>query len=330
MLTLHDGSADYKSIVPKFSASALPAKVVWADLLNGTPEEIGFIERIIGRHLPTAEELREIESSSRLRFDKKGFCLSTNIVSRIPSGMPEAAPVGFILSRNLLVTVRFDALTAFSTFQEDFEEREAHIDSISAFTGLINAIVDRTADVLENVGNELDQISQAVFFRNSHDVSFSSRPARETENLKETLRRIGYNGHLSSKIRDSLMSVGRIVSYVSDMGADWLMHEQRAHLETQARDISSLSDYDLHLMNKVQLLLDATMGLINIEQNNIIKVLTVVSVVGVPPTLVASMYGMNFHFMPELGWEFGYPFGLLLIALSAIGPVLWFKLRGWL
>jgi magnesium transporter len=104
----------------------------------------------------------------------------------------------------------------------------------------------------------------------------------------------------------------------------------RPHLETARQDIVSLNDYDTHLTNNVQLLLDATLGLINIEQNNIIKVLTIVSVVGVPPTLVASMYGMNFKTIPEYDWAWGYPYGLTVIALSAILPLLWFKLRGWL
>ena len=105
--------------------------------------------------------------------------------------------------------------------------------------------------------------------------------------------------------------------------------ELKPRLETLRQDVASLNDYDAHLLNKVQLLLDATLGLINIDQNNIIKVLTIVSVVGVPPTLVASMYGMNFEHMPELHWAWGYPYGLALIALSAILPLLWFKWRGW-
>ena len=118
--------------------------------------------------------------------------------------------------------------------------------------------------------------------------------------------------------------------YVLALGTKWLPAEVTPRLQTLERDIASLSDYDVHLTNKVQLLLDATLGLINIQQNNIIKVLTIVSVVGVPPTLVASMYGMNFRYMPELNWTWGYPFGLALIVLSALVPLLWFKLRGWL
>ena len=117
--------------------------------------------------------------------------------------------------------------------------------------------------------------------------------------------------------------------FISTLAADWLPPEVKPRLETLRQDVASLNDYDAHLVNKVQLLLDATLGLINIDQNNIIKVLTIVSVVGVPPTLVASMYGMNFKNMPELAWAWGYPYGLTVIALSAILPLLWFKWRGW-
>ena len=125
------------------------------------------------------------------------------------------------------------------------------------------------------------------------------------------------------------MGIGRIVPYVSHICSAWLPAEEAARLNTIHQDLHSLNEYEQHLTNKLQLLLDATLGMINIDQNNIIKVLTIVSVVGVPPTLVASMYGMNFHNMPELDWAWGYPYGLALIALSAITPLLWFRWRGW-
>ena len=124
--------------------------------------------------------------------------------------------------------------------------------------------------------------------------------------------------------------IGRVVPYVSTLAADWLPPEVKPRLDTVRQDVLSLGDYDAHIVNKVQLLLDATLGLINVEQNNIIKVLTIVSVVGIPPTLIASMYGMNFKGMPEYDWSWGYPYGLAMIALSAILPLVWFKWRGWI
>ncbi len=327
MLTLHDGTAGYKNIVPSLTGSSLPLRVKWIDIFDGSADEIMFVERATGYHLPSLDELNEIETSSRLRFERSAFYLSSPVVSHVPAGMPKATPVGMILTRDLLITIRFTTLTAFSTFEEEFSHPAPSFASSSgAFAGLIDAIVDRAADVLESVGNELDQISQDVF----HGNGDSGRPARTTAGLKDTLRHIGYDGDLSSKIRDSLLGIGRILSYVSGTKSEWFSAELKAHLDMQHRDISSLSDYNVYLANKVQLLLDATIGLISIEQNNIIKAMTVVSVIGVPPTLVASMYGMNFHHMPELDWTFGYPFSLILILLSAIGPYIWFKIRGWL
>lgn len=306
--------------------AALPSATVWIDVLDGSPDEIGWVERQTGLHVPTLAELSEIESSSRLRNETGTFYLSTPQVFRSGSGTPVTTSLGFVLSKDRLVTVRFAPLTAFATFATAWTTPgRCHPGSAGAFVGLLDAIVDRMADVLESVGSDLDAVSLRVF-----GVRLAGPPAREDADLREILRRIGRSGDLASKIRDSLLGVGRILPYVLGQPAEWLPVELRTRMETQRADIASLSDYDTHLTNKVQLLLDATLGLINIEQNNIIKVLTVVSVVGVPPTLVASMYGMNFHNMPELSWSWGYPYGLGLIVVSAAGPLIWFKLRGWL
>ena len=306
--------------------AALPAGAVWIDLLDGTADEIAWVERQTGLHVPNLDELSEIESSSRLRTDAGVIFLTTPVVFRAGSGGPVTTSLGFVLSTQWLITVRFAPLTAFKTFTAIWTKTApAERGSMDAFVGALDAIVDRMADVLETVGSELDAVSLHVF-----RVHSPGPPAREDANLREILRRIGRCGDLASKIRDSLLGVARIVPYVLGQSADRLPASWRTRLETQRADIASLNDYDAHLTNKVQFLLDATLGLISIEQNNIIKVLTVVSVVGVPPTLVASMYGMNFHNMPELSWAWGYEYGLALIVLSAVCPVIWFKLRGWL
>jgi magnesium transporter len=120
------------------------------------------------------------------------------------------------------------------------------------------------------------------------------------------------------------------VLYVETAAADWLPKELKPKLRTLRRDIASVSDFDTHLNDKLQFLLDATLGFINIAQNNLMKVLTVVSVVGVPPVLVAGIYGMNFKAMPDLDWAWGYPYGLALIAITGIIPLVWFRVRGWI
>ena len=331
MLALHSCAADKGIAVPDLSASALPAAVVWIDLLDASEAEVGFVERATGLHVPTLTELSEIETSSRLRSENDVLYLSTPLVSRIASGEPVTTSVGFVLRHDLLITVRFAELRAFQIFAESAAKPGAvHPSSAGAFVGLLDAMIDRMADVLEGIGAELDAVSTRIFRQNPALTKVRRRPAREDADLRETLRKIGRAGDLAARIRDSLLGLGRMTPYVVSLCAKWLPAEVKPHLETARLDILSLNDYDAHLANNVQLLLDATLGLVNIEQNNIIKVLTIVSVVGVPPTLVASMYGMNFKTMPEYDWAWGYPYGLAMIALSAILPLLWFKLRGWL
>ena len=331
MLRVHTCIAGKGSVIIKPSIQALPADAVWVDVLNGDAAEVAFIESATGLHVPTLTELSEIESSSRLRADKGALHLSTPLVFRTELEEPVTTSVGFVLRHDLLITVRFADVAVFDSFAETASKPDAvHHSSAGAFTGLLEAIVDRMADGLERIGADLDVVSKRIFRTGTTRSTVHLRPAREDADLREVLRKVGRAGDLTAKIRDSLLGLGRMVPYVLSVGADWLPPETKPHLATLQSDITSLNDYDTHLTNNVQLLLDATLGLINIEQNNIIKVLTIVSVVGVPPTLVASMYGMNFRHMPELDWAWGYPYGLVLIALSAVLPLLWFKLRGWL
>lgn len=306
--------------------------MVWIDLLDPTPDEMAQVEAATGLHVPSLAELREIERSSRLRSEAGVLYLSTPVVFRrqpiTPESAPETTSVGFVLSPRRLITVRFVELVAFTSFAAEAAiAGRVQPSSAGAFAGLVEAMVDRTADVLEEVGTDLDAISLRVF--RAPDTK-PKPPAHEDNDLRRVVRRIGRNGDLASKVRDSLLGLGRLVPYAAAVGRDWIPAEVPPRSEVQRQDIASLSDYDAHLTNKVQLLLDATMGLINIEQNNIIKVLTVVSVVGVPPTFIASLYGMNFHNMPEYGLTYGYQYGLTMIVLSAIGPLIWFRLRGWL
>jgi magnesium transporter len=311
-----------------FSATALPEGIVWIDLVVPTTEEAAFIERTTGLHVPTREELSEIETSSRLRAENGVLYLSMPAVFR-RDGQPVTTPLGFVLSANHLITVRFEPLPAFETFKTEIKiPQNVHPSSSGAFAGLLETIVDRMADVLEQVGGELDTVSHLVF-RPKQQSDAKKRPARAENDLRETMRAIGRAGDLISKIRDSLMGIGRIVPYTLGHCMAWMPSEVRPTLETLRMDVVSLNDYDGYLTNKVQFLLDATLGLINIEQNNIIKVLTVVSVIGVPPTLVASWYGMNFKHMPELDWVYGYPYVMVIALLSAVLPIVWFRVRGW-
>jgi magnesium transporter len=317
---------------PIDEAAALPpSDVVWFDLLQPAPGEVRLVERATGLALPSFEALSEIESSSRIRVLNQALYLSVPLVHTADTDEPHATPVGFVLTPDRLITVRFEALAAFTTFSQGFASwNAASASSASIFAGLMETIIDHGADALERIAAELDGLSHRLFRVDGRYKHQRRRPVREEADLRNSLRRVGHSGDLASKIRDSLLGIARVVPFVANHGADWLPADVKPRFDILRQDVASLSDYDSHLVNKVQLLLDATLGLINIEQNNIIKVLTVVSVVGVPPTLVASMYGMNFRHMPELDWAWGYPYGLALIVLSAILPLAWFKWRRWL
>jgi magnesium transporter len=331
MLTLYHSCVERGEHPGDLTRVSLPSNVAWIDLLKPEPNETGFVKRTTGLDVPSIEDLSEIESSSRLRHQNGAIYLSAPLIYRADDDQPLTTPVGFVLTRDRLISVRFEEISSFRTFAgRDLAAESDPLTSAAVFAGLMDAIADRLADILESIAGELDELSHRLFRSPATEPAARRPPARESADLRVILRRVGHSGDLASKIRDSLLGIGRIVPYVLSHAGDWLSPEIKVRLETVRQDVISLSDYDLHILNKVQLLLDATLGLINVEQNNIIKVLTIVSVVGIPPTLIASMYGMNFKGMPEYDWSWGYPYGLAMIALSAVLPVAWFKWRGWI
>ena len=303
---------------------------VWIDMFEPTDPERSTVERVTKLRIPVQADIAEIESSSRLMTEGSTLYLSMPLAyfdrDREAS---EVAPIGFVLSAQHLITVRYTALPVLDAFAERFaanaQNPHAQTTSGGAFIGLLEAIVDRLADVLELTGTDLTTISHQIFGRDRERNS-NKIDAR----LQETLRRVGRLGDRLANIQDSLVGAQRILGYAHDMSGDWMDQALVHRCGTVRGDITSLLEYDAQLGNKVQFLLDATLGFINIEQNNGIKILTVVSVVGVPPTLIASIYGMNFKWIPELQWEYGYFYGLAMIALSAVLPLLWFKNRGWI
>ena len=304
----------------------LPDEVIWLDLLNPTDDEKAFAESRAGVRIPSIEALSEIESSSRLIVEGEVIYLSAPVVAQGDTVDPFLTPAGFILSSTLLVTVRFAELSFFDSVAERVRRDEALRSSTGVFTALMEALVDRGADVLERLGGELDQISRSVFRGDPNKVRHR---VRSNKGLRQTLIAIGRIGDRLSKARDVFLGVGRIVPFVVGLPHEWIVPEFESRLGAVSKDITSLNDYEAHLSNKVQFLLDAVLGFITIQQNDLFKVLTIVSVVGIPPTLVAGIYGMNFKFMPELSWAWGYPYGHAVIALSALVPVIWFKWRGW-
>lgn len=296
---------------------------VWIDLFNPTPEESARVTRDFHVQVPSREALQEIESSSRTRTEAEVLFVSMPLAIQDESGL-KPVPLGFLLSPRLLVTVRFSDLEAFTQAKAHCQ-RDAYRDSASVFAAIVESMVDFSADLLEKLSTDLATVSTHIFAKHGVSLSHDKRFRRI---LRASLTAVGTSGDRLSHLRESVLGLQRIIAYVADM-ANWLPPELKARLKTIREDLASLVDFEAHLSGKTQFLLDAILGLISTEQNDMFKVLTIASVVGIPPTLIASMYGMNFHFMPELSWRWGYPFGLGLIGLSILLPILWFKRRGW-
>ena len=331
MLYFNTGHSPRRTLHHDQHADPGATEAVWLDLLKPTDAERSVAEHATHLVVPATADLAEIESSSRLATENGALYLSTPMTYRALDGLSMSAPLGIVLSRDHLMTVRFADLPVFDQFAERFNAKDGRTNSppssVGAFLGLLEAVVDRLADVLEHVGADLDGLSRRVF---RPERGNTRNAARVDAQLRATLRAVGTAGERVSNIRDSLLGVNRIVLYTNEVAAGWIPKEMRPRFKTLRQDIASLSDYDSQLTTKVQFLLDATLGFINIEQSNGIKVLTVVSVVGVPPTLVASIFGMNFKNMPDLQWEYGYLYGLAMIVLSGVLPLLWFRRRGWI
>ena len=325
MLQIHTPSG----LVTAAGQDELPEDAVWIELADPTDEEKEFVRKATGLVVPSQQQLREVESSSRLRRDRNALYLSLPLVFRDAIRRPRVTPVGFLLTESRLVTVRFEDLKAFDTCRSRLREGEVrHPSAAGVFAALLEAIVDRLADVLEEVGEDLDDASDEVF-RRDPDGTQGRRPKIQGQRLRVMLRRVGRQRQFLSKIRATLLGIARAVPFVEEEARHWLPDAIQRRLETVRQDVVSLDEFEVHLSDKVQFLLDADLGLINIEQNDTFRVLTVVSVVGIPPTLIASMYGMNFKNMPEYGWTYGYAWGLGLILLSALVPLIWFRVKGW-
>ncbi|AWC22945.1 magnesium/cobalt transporter CorA [Aminobacter sp. P9b] len=308
------------------SIAAEKDKIVWADLLNPTREEEAEVEQWLGVGVPTREEMEEIEISSRLYVEDGAYFMTATLPSQADSDFPVMSPVTFVLRRNLLVTIRYHEPKAFLSFP--LRAEKAAIGCTTGETilvGLLEAIVDRLADVLERVSREVELLSKDIF------NPTATKASKRDRDFQVILKGIGRKESLTSNMRDSLTSLQRLAGFLaSATGQAKNGKDAKARVKTLSRDVASLTDHASFLSQKITFLLDATLGMINIEQNGIIKIVSVAAVVFLPPTLVASIYGMNFDLMPELKWALGYPFALGLMVVSAILPFWWFRRRGWL
>jgi magnesium transporter len=296
---------------------------VWLDLVSPAHGEDKMVERRLGIAVPTREEMQEIEVSSRLYVENGARYMTATLMCQSESDTPRTTAVTFILASHRLVTVRYDEPKPFQLVGNKLGRQcPEKMTGEMVLVDLLDAVVDRAADILERISMEVDQVSRDIF-----------EPASERNNAhyQGILTSIGRRGDLTSKVRESLVSIGRLLLFLANEaeGMRW-SKDMRALLNSMQRDVQSLSDHATYLSSKITFLLDAVVGVVTIEQNNIIKIFSVAAVALLPPTLIASLYGMNFKHMPELDWQYGYPFALVLMIGGAVLPYLYFKWRKWL
>jgi magnesium transporter len=301
-------------------------RTVWVDLYNPTNAEIAQACADYELEIPPREQLEEIEFSSRLQYEDGVFTISVPVTPHHKNGDDATSPLGFVMTGDILVTIHFAQLHTFEAITARVKRRARTAPDI--FMVIVEALIDYNADRLEELRAEAQTISRRIFHKDLQEGP-ARNVSRMARMLRDTLVEIGDMGERLSHIRDTLLVLQRAVPFVTEHGNGWIEDPVKARLKMAGSDVQSLNEYELHLTDKLQFLLDAALGFISTEQNDLFKVLTIASVVGIPPVLVAGIYGMNFHFMPELAWTLGYPFGLALIVLSALLPLWWFKVRGW-
>lgn len=302
-------------------------QALWIDLQTATPDEIDRVQQATGLTVPSEADVSEIETSSRLASRNGTLYLSMPLVQMGDDG-PRGVAAGFVVSQDRLITVRFAPSQIFDNYANRLPRGSTSAAcGADIFVGLLEAIVDRQADVLEQVRADLDTISHAIF---AMGVNQEGGRKAEDATLRRTLGQLGHIGDLISHVRDTQVGAARIVPYVEATAAEWLPKALSPRLVTLRQDIASVSDFDTHLNDKLQFLLDATLGFINIAQNNVMKVMAIASVVGIPPVLIAGIYGMNFKNMPEYDWAWGYAWGWGLIILTTLIPLGAFRWRKWI
>ncbi|HZW46684.1 MAG TPA: magnesium transporter CorA family protein [Microvirga sp.] len=303
----------------------IPEDTLWVDLIDPTRDEDRLVERHLNIEIPTREEMADIEPSEILYSENNARYMTARVLCSSDTENPKLIDISFILTERALVTVRYGEPRSFSMFMARAgkpggcrHQPEAVLD------GLLETIIDRAAEILGNIGQRIDRLSQSIF-------ESEKKGTRRTASFRAALKSVGRKADVISKVRESMVSVERLLLFLSaTMPRPQKSRGYQAEWRTALRDVQSIEEHATFLSNKVQFLLDATLGLVTIEQNDIIKIFSVMAVIFLPPTLVSSLYGMNFKLMPELEWDYGYLWAITLMVLAAVLPYLFFRWKRWL
>jgi len=328
MLTTYTVEAGQLVVREGAQATESLGRAVWIDLLTPTPEEERQVQDALRLEIPTREEMQEIESSSRLYKEDDTLFLTAPFLYGVEGGELGSTAITFVLGNAVLVTVRYATPKAFAVFSARCQRTPVQLltSPDGVMLHLFEQVVDRLADILERIAADMDRASQAAFRTAKAKVKATAKDA----DLKNALITLGQVGEVTTRASETLLGLSRIFTFLTAEKAIAVRRENQPLIKTLVRDVRSLVEHANFLNSKANFLLDAVLGIINVEQNAIIKTFTVASVALMPPTLLASIYGMNFEVMPELKWSLGYPMALLLMVISAVLPILYFKRKGWL
>jgi magnesium transporter len=303
------------------------SEALWIDLEAPTDAEEDAVEAALGIDIPTREDMQEIEVSSRIYREGGALFLTAQVVASHEARETEIGPITFVVLPDRLVTVHYHHPGSLDYFAEWAARHDTLLNSgLDAVLGLLEAMVDRLADILEGEARSHEVLSKAIFA--------AHRPSGKTETLQAVVQRIGRAEAMNGKVNESLATILRLLTYLTSTpdstGGPCLQSRQMPMALAQLQDLRSLREVAQAQADKVRFLLDATLGVINIRQSDVIKIFSVVAFVFLPPTLIASIYGMNFEYMPELAWTWGYPMALGMMVLSALVPYLIFRWKKWL
>ena len=334
MITAYRMTGEALRIAADSLSAGLPEHIVWIDLDCPSRQEEALVEAALGISVPTRDDLKDIEPSSRLFVENGDVFMTASLVWKTETEFPELTDIACILTRTHLVTVRYAEPRSFKLFaaalQRGFTNTSAAACTqhsittpVQLFARLLETITDRTAEILEQETARIDALSLQVF-------AGGTTKRRPPNFLEQRLLEVAGHHRLLGKVRESLASLARITTFLQSLPVIQTDEDARGLCQTVSRDIQSLSEHVSFIAGNITFLLDASLGLINVEQNAIIKIFSIASVVFLPPTLVASIYGMNFEFMPETHWAHGYPLSLAAMVVSAIVPFYIFRWKGWL
>ena len=326
--SISDSGNKLEKVTCNLQNKKIPENILWLDIYSPSPEQEKQIEDILSINIPTKAEMNKIEVMSPFYKEANTHYMTITVLDKSNDENPNSTAITFILTGQLIITVRYSTPWPLNNFTaRALRGYPTPLSSESVLSGILEALINSTADALEEVGNELDSLLKKIFEKSNGQEMVASK------RYNSVIRKIGYTGNLISKNQESLVSMNRLLIYfgqIEDAQRYNAKKESRTKFKNLAREVYSLSEYCNFLSQRNGFLLDATLGMISVEQNMIIKVFTVASAVFMPPTLIASIYGMNFRHMPELHMLIGYPMALIMIVISALLPYFFFKRKKWL